>query len=238
VLGKAALALYRLPHLFIVLTLDDGRTVRHRFIPAIGRDGFLLSPYIGTTLDLGAMAAGLPWVHRVRSLRIIGPDDGFWSDQVGVTLRPFPLTSQPRAAAAVVSVPENASPAAVAPASADANCTLDLVDDRPADARDGPMAVSGPVLSLLGGAATVTGQAAETVVALTAPGGKPVFYRTHLQQRSDAAFYTLHPERAGKAFAALLDLAGQAGPRTLTPYALVGGKMMPCAEPLPLDLGQ
>jgi hypothetical protein len=56
--GRVAAALLRAPPLQITLHFMDGHSQGYRFIPAIVRGGFMLSPFVGSTLDFLKLRAG------------------------------------------------------------------------------------------------------------------------------------------------------------------------------------
>jgi hypothetical protein len=92
--GKLVLAAFKLPQVQIELRLADGRTVRHRYIPEMGRAGFLLSPYVASTSDFGMMAAGLGRRHDVRQIRLDAPRVGLWARRIGVSFKELHIAPQ------------------------------------------------------------------------------------------------------------------------------------------------
>jgi len=86
-LGRIGLFLLKIPAINITLTLEDGRVIRHRYIPAIGERGFLLSPYIETTDDFVLLASGNSINHTVRSIRFDTSSPKMWCRELTIRLR-------------------------------------------------------------------------------------------------------------------------------------------------------
>lgn len=68
-LGRLADIFYRLPHISIEIDTEDGPR-RHQLVPELGRAGFLISPYVGSTEDFAVIAAAVdagvrPLIPRV-----------------------------------------------------------------------------------------------------------------------------------------------------------------------------
>jgi hypothetical protein len=59
-LGLLAKVLFRLPQVDLTVRLADGTERKHRIVPAYGRDGVLLSPYVDGVVGYAAMATGVP----------------------------------------------------------------------------------------------------------------------------------------------------------------------------------
>lgn len=66
--GRLLSFLFRMPEAWVELTLADGTKVRHRFVPSMAREGFLLSPYVAAPADFSSVlqAGALPVVRTVR----------------------------------------------------------------------------------------------------------------------------------------------------------------------------
>jgi hypothetical protein len=85
--------------LFLDARLADGRRVRHRLVPGVAADGFLLSPYLADGTALAAMTTA-DWRRRlarsaVRTIGIRAHGDRFhgYASDVDVT---FSRVVQPR----------------------------------------------------------------------------------------------------------------------------------------------
>jgi hypothetical protein len=85
--GRLVLATFKLPRVSIELKLADGRTVRHRYIPEMGRAGFLLSPYVGSTLDFDMAGSGEGSGRDVRQLRLETPAVGLWERHIRLSFK-------------------------------------------------------------------------------------------------------------------------------------------------------
>ena len=85
VLGRLLQIAFRLPRVELTVRLADGKEHSHRVVPAIARDGILLSPYLGGLVDFAALASGVPASvgnARVVAFRldIAGESGGRWFD--------------------------------------------------------------------------------------------------------------------------------------------------------------
>jgi hypothetical protein len=82
--GRVAMTLFKLPQVYIELVLDNGSTVRRRFIPSMALSGFVLSPYVSTTDDFRKLMEGksLPKVLR---FSIVAPRVGLWNESMAIS---------------------------------------------------------------------------------------------------------------------------------------------------------
>ena len=76
-------ALVAPPTVWVAMTFADGRTRRMRLVPALARDGFLLSPYVGSAADFAALLDSPPppperVVTEIR-VEMGSPFGGSWS---------------------------------------------------------------------------------------------------------------------------------------------------------------
>jgi hypothetical protein len=71
--GTLRKVLHKLPPLYIQLRLSDGQVHRFRFIPSMGRTGFLINPLLITNVDVTQMY-GAKSGRRVESFCIYAPD--------------------------------------------------------------------------------------------------------------------------------------------------------------------
>jgi hypothetical protein len=60
--------------------------VRHRYIPEIGRSGFMVSPYLTTGMDLVGLAAGISRAQSVKSFKFVTRFPSLWNDAIKVSL--------------------------------------------------------------------------------------------------------------------------------------------------------
>jgi hypothetical protein len=102
--GKIVLAAYRLHIVTIQMLLIDGRTVTHRFIPEMGENGFLLSPYVGSTDDFLRTAAGMN-SNQVRKFRLMS-DSRLWSQEMSVSFWLLKIPPEPTARDLITSPPQ------------------------------------------------------------------------------------------------------------------------------------
>jgi hypothetical protein len=102
--GKVVLAAYRLHIVTIEMVLIDGRTVTHRFIPEMGENGFLLSPYVGSTDDFLRTAAGMN-SNQVRKFRLMS-DSRLWSQEMSVSFWLLKIPPEPTARDLITSPPQ------------------------------------------------------------------------------------------------------------------------------------
>jgi hypothetical protein len=135
--GRIAATLWRAPLLHILLDFDGAASRDFRFVPGMAQAGFLLSPFVGSTLDFlrlraaggaasGTAATDLPPKPVAITLR---PDPGgawAWQSSYGITLQAgsFAPRTQP------VRVQNTAAPRALKTlmAGPGASCFLDRVD--------------------------------------------------------------------------------------------------------------
>ncbi|MFM0499357.1 hypothetical protein [Paraburkholderia caffeinilytica] len=94
VLGKIALGLYKLPEVFIELTLTDDRTFRFRYIPSMGETGFVLSPLVQSNNDFLAMASGKTDALRVKQMKLTTSTNGLWRRNIRVVLEALRIDPQ------------------------------------------------------------------------------------------------------------------------------------------------
>jgi hypothetical protein len=87
-LGKVMKAVYRLPDIFIEVTLENGAVLRSRYIPNMGKTGFIISPFVGSLPDLKALVEGSERL-RVTRMKIIAPDGAYWQKDIKITWSTF-----------------------------------------------------------------------------------------------------------------------------------------------------
>jgi hypothetical protein len=90
-LGRLEELAFRPAVLFLEARLADGRRVRHRLVPGVATDGFLLSPYLADRRGFAAMTTA-DWRRRlassaVRTIRVQAHGDRFhgYRNDVDVT---------------------------------------------------------------------------------------------------------------------------------------------------------
>ena len=88
--GKVAAIVYKPRQLQITVNLADGTSRTHRLISGMARAGFLLSPWIQSTADFGALYGGVEHLagQEVVSFSIVPAGDGAdWEESFDVVLR-------------------------------------------------------------------------------------------------------------------------------------------------------
>ncbi|MCX4140333.1 hypothetical protein M0D68_19205 [Paraburkholderia sp. SEWSISQ10-3 4] len=95
ILGRLVLGAFKLPQVFIEITLNDGRSFKYRYIPAMGETGFLLSPLVKSNADLLSIATANNSRSRVKEIKLLTPSVGMWSRGVHVTLENVHIAPQP-----------------------------------------------------------------------------------------------------------------------------------------------
>jgi hypothetical protein len=93
-LGRAVLAVFKLPQVFLQITLSDGRSLQFRYIPEMGDTGFVLSPLVQSNADFITMASGKAESLRVTQAKLITPSLGLWNRNVHVTLESLKVAPQ------------------------------------------------------------------------------------------------------------------------------------------------
>jgi hypothetical protein len=230
-LGRLVLTAFKLPRVSIELRLADGRVVRRRYIPEMGRAGFVLSPYVRSTTDFLMMAAGLYGAHAVRRIKLDAPSLGLWARDITLSLRA--LRVPPERGLRKLVLIEPASPPAFVSApkvGAVADCWLDAVDGQPIGSIKEPVVVSGWI-SLHGWTAPSARRGIgpdATWVSLTAATGKRRFYRAKATKRPDVLAAFKQPAMKDPGFTARLDLSGLSGNRELTIYSVHDNKAFLC----------
>lgn len=92
-LGQATLMAYKLPQVYIEVTLTTGKTHRYRYIPEMGETGFVLSPLVASNDDFVEMAAGHA-TASVKEIRLVSPSNLLWKKNIHVTLETLHVQPQ------------------------------------------------------------------------------------------------------------------------------------------------
>jgi len=90
--GRMVNTLYKLPRVWIVLVMDNGDIVRHRYIPGAGSSGFIVSPYLSTAQDVRALQRKADNQRYVKSVTIESSDAMLWGKQFAVSITPMSVT--------------------------------------------------------------------------------------------------------------------------------------------------
>jgi hypothetical protein len=234
-LGQLVAAAYKLPPLHIVLKLDDGETVEHRYIAAIGNAGFILSPYLSSPEDFILMASGGSGVPQVTSFRITTAGDGLWSPQFEVQLTPIRLAARPQLRAFFFA-PSVAPPDSLSHplAGLKPDCHIDLINgQRPV----ADIVRHGARQRLrLQGWTNAPGGTDETWISLTSPAtGVRRFFPAPAQARPDVSRALGLSDGKRPGFDVTLDLDAVQGPQMLDIYSVSGDKAYGCSLELRLE---
>ncbi|MFM0395399.1 hypothetical protein [Paraburkholderia phytofirmans] len=83
-LGRMLSTVFRSPIMQVELTLDNGTVVTRRYIPAMGTNGFVISPFVESNESFVRMAQDGANQLRVKSVRFVSDKPQFWSRQFHV----------------------------------------------------------------------------------------------------------------------------------------------------------
>ncbi len=230
-LGKILGALYKLPQLEIDLTLDSNDTVPHRFIPAVGRTGFLLSPYLSEGRDFALLASGAWPEPRVTSFKLMHHHSLLWKETYSVTLRAVKFEPQPQARQFALAQPVAPSAALSNPVTNPATqCAVDFANGRPF-APNTPLSTVRGVLRMQGWSAPPPGVDASAIhTYFVVERGQDVkYYLASSQERPDVAQAFKRPELLTAGYNGLLDVGSDAGPATLHMMVEAGGTAYRCS---------
>ncbi|MEQ0777183.1 hypothetical protein ABLT15_33205 [Paraburkholderia tropica] len=229
-LGKILSALYKLPQLEIDLTLDSNDTLAHRFIPAIGRTGFLLSPYLSEGRDFALLASGARPEPRVTSFKLVHQHSLLWKDTYSVTLRAVKFEPQPQARHFALAQPVAPSAALSNPVTNPATqCAVDFANGKPF-APNNPLSTVRGVLRMQGWSAPPPGVNADAIRTyfIVERGSDVKYYLASEQQRPDVAQAFKRPELLTAGYNGLLDVGQGMGPAKLTMVVEAGGTAYRC----------
>ena len=97
--GRAQEFFYKLSPVTIRLKFTSGDTREFRYIPGIGTEGFLISPWVGDTLGFVSLMSrgGRQFAERPVSMTILGPagERSAWRHPFLVTLSRLEVPVQP-----------------------------------------------------------------------------------------------------------------------------------------------
>lgn len=88
ILEKFRSLVFKPSPIYIELVLTTGETRSYRFVPSMGRSGFILSPFVGNTNDFALLAEGGNGLSDVSSIRFSSGNDfdSFLSGEVSLKL--------------------------------------------------------------------------------------------------------------------------------------------------------
>ncbi|ALP62206.1 hypothetical protein AN416_06045 [Paraburkholderia caribensis] len=209
-LGRVAETLFKLPQIEIDLTLDDGTVVHHRYIPEIGRSGFIMSPYMTTGQDLLDLAAGIPATATVKSFKLVTRFSAFWSRTMKVRLTPIEIVIQPSARDIALTKPSKAPDALLnIGTSAPTQCAMDIVNGGPYSShisnkdRKAILSIQGWSLP----ANSFDARDFDTWVVVTSKSGAKHFFKALHLARPDVASAFKRPDALSSGFSIVLDSA-------------------------------
>lgn len=240
VLGKLVLAAFKLPGVSIELRLADGRTGRYRYIPEMGRAGFLLSPAVGSTLDFALMAGGQDKAAEVRQFRLVTPAVGLWSRRVLLSFRKLDMPSQHGVRDLVLTKP-SPPPEFLSAGEIDRveDCSLDTIGGRPFGSLKEPVLPNDDALDVTGWTAPAAQRGIgpdETWIALESANGERRFYRASAVPHPNVLAYFNQPKMNEPGFSADLDLLGLSGIQKLTIYSTRADEAFRCSTQTILQL--
>ncbi|HXI91795.1 MAG TPA: hypothetical protein VNO24_17415 [Blastocatellia bacterium] len=230
-IGKIVGILFKLPELQIELTLDNGQVVQHRFIPAIGRTGFIVSPYMTSSQDYMLVAAGLPGTPRVKSFKITSDHKGLWKTTFDMRTIPIKIIPQLSAKSLISTAPSTPPADLLMPAQAPKpTCHIDFVNGEPLSAAI-TLTAEHDTLRLDGWIApgeTIASGSFETWIVLKAEDGSKKYFKAKSTARPDVAAALSRPDLQNAGFSAVLDLASVSGEQTIELLSRVDSTVHSC----------
>ncbi|GJH02913.1 hypothetical protein [Paraburkholderia terrae] len=217
-IGKLLRTAFKLPQLQIELTLDNGQVVQHRFIPAIGKTGFIVSPYMTGPQDFILAAAGLTGTPRVKAFKITANRRGFWNPAFTARLTPVSLSPQ-SVAKRLILTPPSTPPAEVLASTQNPapRCHIDFMNGV---AFSSGATVTGERDTLkldgwIAPAEKISSNSMTTWVVLTAADGTKTYFRTKPTPRPDVSQALNRPDLQNSGFTAMLDITSVHGQQTI-----------------------
>jgi hypothetical protein len=237
--GQILATLFKAPHLHILLRYEDGHTETFRYVAAMGRSGFIISPVIHDIADFAALAMSgrqqyfsAAWPKSVEieadaRIRL------FWRHSFDVRLRRIEVPVQPGADKFVydqfVNEQWTSDPAVNRKIVGSGECCIDAINRKTVS--EAPIQLKGPLF--VQGWAVVAGQkgiaADEVFVTLSSLDGNVLrVARARIFPRPDVNAYFKHPEMGAAGFEALLDSAELAGEYKLQIYVKRQNQLFSC----------
>lgn len=239
-LGKAALAAFKLPQLFIELTLDTGEVVRNRYVAPMGQSGFIVSPYVGSDQEFIRLAAGDLIAKQVRSIRIVAPEIGMWEKDIRVSFSTFKLAPQPVAFDTAITKLGAPPPSLAQSGSAPpAQCSVDFANGVHVAGHQGDYMASAGSFDISGWAAPSASNGIgpdEIWIALTAANGSKRFYKVPIIARPDVSAAFGHSNMKNTGFETSVDTSGLAGHQELSIYTVSGLTAQECPDRIEIGM--
>ena len=232
-LGRIITVLFKPSQLRILFRFEDGHTESFRYVPAMGRRGFVISPIIHSNRDFAALLtkgrAQYFFDARPTSVEIAGDAETrlFWRDRFAVDLFRIELPVQYDAEKFVYDqwlsdVVINRETVGTA------ECYIDAIDRKPLTGD--PIDATGPLL--VQGWAVISGERgiAGNQVFVTVSGEEGGFRvaRARSILRPDVNAYFKHPEMGAVGFEAFLDTTDLNGTYKLQIYVERQSQMFSC----------
>jgi len=234
VLGRLASLVFKTTAPGIELTLHDGTTRSHRFVPGMAAGGFVLSPYVASTREFVLLMENDSQLaaNRVRSFRIDVDPVGrwFWKGNYSIRLAQLPSRIS---GTSVARVPLDLAYAAGSlPARTAGRLVCDGSIDRINGASPVPISLaSGPMVALDGWTAVShkDGRLPDAVlVAVTNDRGESTYFRARTTERADVSDHFKHPGLLKSGFEASIDLGSFDGEVLLQIAQLRSGELFLC----------
>ncbi len=244
-LGKAMFLFFKPTGLRIQLTMEDGRKVSYRYISAVGKAGFLLSPVVENTRDFVALASKYRSEYfsgrRPVSMRIVDESGSslVWDDTLALKIWALELPDQQGVESLFLDAVQAALPSQLPspnPA-ASGECSIDLVNNQ----GPGPGRVSVRGLLKVSGWGIVSrreGLAPESIVlALSGAGGSAYYIPvTRMERREDVKMAFHLPRMGDTGFSVKADVTGLKGAFSLSVLQISQGKVFGCQTRQLIDI--
>ena len=227
--GRLVAAAFKLPPVTIEVVLKDGSRRERRFIPSMGRVGFLLSPYVGTTTDFALTALGSNG-NRVEKFRLKTESPSLWAPKLEVGLASFALPVQ-TAARDLFFVKPSTPPAAVTTPTGRGECVIDAMEVVPANA--------GTVVRLNGWASPAASKGIgpdQIWLAVDSDSLPTGFFQARLEARNDVKLHFGFPAMKDPGFSAGLALPSFTGTANLRVIVVSNGQARDCGLVRPLTI--
>ena len=244
--GRALSTLFKLPHLNISVTFDDGRERNFRFVASMGGSRFLLSPLVENTSDFIFLASGQDGYFagkHVRNIRLYVNRGswGLWNSSYLLKLSTMDLHHDAEMTAAIPSdrMLEGAPRSISGSSSVMCEGSIDMVNGiSPAPAS----ATVGGILAVEGWTAVApsAGIAAdEPFVTLSDAEGQTFYVKARSTPRLDVKEHFLHPEMPDVGFVAFVDVSKLSGKYALGLARSYKGQLERCQQfSIPLRINQ
>jgi hypothetical protein len=238
-LGRIFNFLFKLPQLNILFRFEDGHSEVFRYVAAMGRSGFIISPMIHDTYDFAALLTGAREQYfsslRPTSVKIEGGVETrlFWKRAFDVRLQRIEVPVQAGAERFVYDQFVNdqwiSDPTLNRRVAGSGECWIDFINEKPVTSQ--PVEVKGRLLVKGWAAWSVQrGIAADEVfVTLSSDDGNFLrAVRARNTPRSDVNVYFKHPEMGPVGFEAFLDTTAVKGRCKLQIYVKRQNEFFSC----------